>query len=144
MAKTLNQSEIDLLITVQKHLDATGDRKDLSAALLTLINRLTETKPRAKAGRKVISILMDIDQAICNKQGSPHGRSADRDAQRQAYTNYMTEASAAIREQLAAHDITSRVRDTLEYENYHDILLAADIAFGSMTVAQVVDMFPYV
>ena len=56
----------------------------------------------------------------------------------------MTLASARIKEQLTSIDVTSKVTDILEDENYHDILLAVDIAFGRKTVDQVVNMFPFV
>lgn len=147
MSKVLTKADIDLLKEIKTHLETEGSRNDLAAGLQTLLASMEpdpHKKPRAKPCKKVVDLLMDIDNEICDQQGAPHGRNSDRQAQRKAYTNYMTLASARIREQLTSIDVTSKVTDILEDENYHDILLAVDIAFGRKTVEQVVNMFPFV
>ena len=146
MPKVLTKADIDLLKEIKTHLETEGSRNDLVTGLQTLLASAEPVpkKPRAKSCKKVVDLLMDIDNEICDQQGAPHGHNSDRQAQRKAYTNYMTLASARIKEQLTSIDVTSKVTDILEDENYHDILLAVDIAFGRKTVDQVVNMFPFV
>lgn len=48
----LYNKELELLTTIYKYLDAEGERKDLSAALLGVVNRLCEQRETARKDNK--------------------------------------------------------------------------------------------
>ena len=85
MPKVLTKADIDLLKEIKTHLETEGSRNDLATGLQTLLASMEpgpHKNPRAKPCKKVVDLLMDIDNEICDQQGAPHGRNSDRQAQR--------------------------------------------------------------
>lgn len=140
----LKKSDIDLLKKINTTL--TDKNPELSEELSDLIERMSKkpAKRAAKSVSQVVDELMTIDNEICDKQGAPHGWKREHDAQKQAYTTYMQTASEKIKAMFEKQDISKKVIDILEDENYHDIILAAKIAMGETSIESVVKQHPYV
>lgn len=140
--KSLTRQELDLLITIQKHLDSENTRPDLVAALLHTIERIMpehDLQTRKRPAKEVIDLLLTIDDKLYDTHGAPHGNSGDPEKQKLSYNSYLTAALSAIKEaDIHASDITGKVLAVLENENRHAMIDVCQIIKSRKTLEQII------
>lgn len=100
-------------------------------------------RKRRMATKKVLGIIMSIDNDVCREMGQPHGSDPSHAAQEAHYRDWLKQVSDKIRERCEPADIAQPVLDVLEDENYHDAMQAAMIVKGTTTLETVVKQYPH-
>lgn len=90
----------------------------------------TTKKERAKPVKKTVARLMDISNDVLREQEAQSDISLSKTAKRNRFRHRLIELRTRILAEFTKTDLTQKVKDIMENENYHDIVMIIDIIHG--------------